>query len=144
MYDHSVRVPFMVVGPNVPAGVQIQTPIYLQDVMPTSLELAGDAVAEGVEFKSLLPLIDDESTPHYEQIFGAYMNRQRMVTYDGWKLIHYPTIQVDRLYDLTHDPQEVNDLAADPKHADRLVELRSRLASLMESMNDPITMAAAN
>ncbi len=40
MYDHSVRVPFMVVGPNVAADRRIDEPIYLQDVMPTTLELA--------------------------------------------------------------------------------------------------------
>ena len=41
MYDHSVRVPFMVVGPGVKAGQKIDEPIYLQDVMPTTLELCG-------------------------------------------------------------------------------------------------------
>ena len=38
-YDHSIRVPFVVVGPGVPSGVTEPTPIYLQDVMPTTLEL---------------------------------------------------------------------------------------------------------
>ena len=38
-YDHSIRVPFVVVGPGVPKGVTDTAPIYLQDVMPTTLEL---------------------------------------------------------------------------------------------------------
>ncbi len=57
MYDHSLRVPFLISGPNVPKNRQISTPIYLQDMMPTSLELASAEVDEEVDFKSLLPLI---------------------------------------------------------------------------------------
>ncbi|RMG18267.1 MAG: DUF229 domain-containing protein, partial [Bacteroidetes bacterium] len=40
MYEHSMRVPFTLVGPDIPAGAQVAADVYLQDVMPTSLELA--------------------------------------------------------------------------------------------------------
>src|SRR6478609_4217118 len=48
LYDHSVRVPFIVAGPTsistaAKRGQRIDASIYLQDVMPTSLELAGIA-----------------------------------------------------------------------------------------------------
>ena len=35
LYEHSTRVPFIVQGPGIPKGKQIEAPIYLQDVMPT-------------------------------------------------------------------------------------------------------------
>jgi choline-sulfatase len=139
MYDHSVRVPFIVTGPNIKAGVTIETPIYLQDVMATSLELAGDAKREGIEFKSLMPLLRNETTNHYDDIYGAYLGNQRMITYQGWKLIHYPKIGVSRLYDLNVDPQEMNDLAADPKHAAKLKQLTARLEAAMDAIDDPMT-----
>ena len=41
LYDASVRVPFIVAGPGVPAGKKIDAPVYLQDAMPTVLKLAG-------------------------------------------------------------------------------------------------------
>ena len=40
MFDHSVRVPLMVVGPDVPKNRKIDARVYLQDVMATSLELS--------------------------------------------------------------------------------------------------------
>ena len=122
MYEHSLRPPFMVVGPGVEAGAQIDTPIYLQDVMPTSLELAGVDLPEQVEFKSLLPLLKDETVKHYDAIYGAYKkNLQRAILKDGYKLVIYPTIQVMRLYNLTEDPQEMQDLAMNPEYATRLM-----------------------
>ncbi|MCM2371261.1 sulfatase-like hydrolase/transferase [Aporhodopirellula aestuarii] len=136
MYDHSVRVPFLVVGPDVKAGSTINAPIYLQDVMPTSLELAG-AGTDGVDFRSILPLLRGEKADSYSEIYGAYMNRQRMIIKDGWKLLCYPTVGVERLYHLADDPHEMNDLAANPELAPKLNELLAALTSLSDEMNDP-------
>ena len=41
MYDHSVRVPFVVTGPGVAAGASNDAPVYLQDIIPTSLDGLG-------------------------------------------------------------------------------------------------------
>ncbi|MHC4624557.1 MAG: sulfatase-like hydrolase/transferase, partial [Planctomycetota bacterium] len=57
MFDHSVRVPLMVVGPGIPANKKIDAAVYLQDIMPTTLELAGINKPSDVQFKSLMPLI---------------------------------------------------------------------------------------
>ncbi|MEI6891164.1 MAG: sulfatase-like hydrolase/transferase [Pontiella sp.] len=138
MYDHSVRVPFMVVGPDVKPGVKIDAPIYLQDVMATSLELAG-APSNGIDFKSLLPLLRGETTRHYSEIYGAYMNKQRMITQGNWKFISYPTANVERLFNLKKDPNEMNDLAANPEYASKLNQMRTALTALSVTVNDPMT-----
>ena len=137
MYDHSVRVPFLVVGPNVNAGSKIDAPIYLQDVVPTALELAGAPVV-GVDFKSLLPLLKNEKAGHYDAIYGAYLDRQRMVTKGDWKLISYPTIGVERLFNLKKDPNEMNDLVHNPEYTVKLNELRTALSDLSKTMADPL------
>jgi choline-sulfatase len=142
MYDHSVRVPFLLVGPGVQAGSQIDTPIYLQDIMATSLELAG-ASSDGVDFKSLLPLLRGETHEHYDSIYGAYMNKQRMVTKGYWKYISYPRIQVERLFNLQEDPNEMDDLAENPEYADRLAQMRSELEQLGQSLQDPLLLQSA-
>jgi len=90
LYDHSVRVPFMVVGPGVKAGALNNAAVYLQDIMPTSLELAGAPKPDYVDFNSLLPLLRGEKKENYEEIYGGYINLQRMITKDGWKLLYYP------------------------------------------------------
>lgn len=137
MYDHSVRVPFLVVGPGVEAGSQIDTPIYLQDVMATSLELAG-ASSEGVDFKSLLPLLRGETEEHYDSIYGAYMNKQRMLTKGDWKYISYPQIKVERLFNLKKDPNEMDDLAGNPEYSSLLAQMRGEYQQLGKSLQDPL------
>lgn len=60
---------------------------------------------------------------------------QQMWNDYGWQEIPE---QDEELYDLIFDPNEVNNLAQDPAHADTLEELRRRLQEWMESTNDPI------
>ncbi|NIP97775.1 MAG: sulfatase-like hydrolase/transferase, partial [Akkermansiaceae bacterium] len=62
MYDHSVRVPFIVAGPGVPKGKRNDAPVYLQDVIPTSLEWAGAEIPQHVQFKSVRPHLEGEGT----------------------------------------------------------------------------------
>jgi arylsulfatase A-like enzyme len=140
MYDHSVRVPFIVKAPGVAAGAKIDTPIYLQDVMPTTLQLAGVEVSERVEFKSLLPLLRNETEEHYEAIYGAYIDRQRMITQDGHKLILYPKIGQARLYNLANDPQETRDLAAEPAAQPMMKKLFAKLLELQRETGDTLVL----
>ncbi|WP_404310176.1 sulfatase-like hydrolase/transferase [Neorhodopirellula lusitana] len=143
MYDDSVRVPFMMVGPNVKPDSKLEAPIYLQDIVPTSLELAG-ADTEGVDFKSLLPFLNEDAsasdkTEHYDSVYSSYIGTQRMISKDGWKLISYPKIGVTRLFNLTKDPQEMNDLAANPEYAAQVKSLTTELEQQMDDLGDPMT-----
>lgn len=137
LYDHSVRVPFMIVGPDIQKGGKNDAPIYLQDAMPTSLDLAGVPVPDYVDFKSIKPLLDGKSE-HYATIYGAYKNLQRMITKDGWKYILYPTCRGERLYNLKNDPMEMHDLSANPEYAAKMQELRTALFGLGSELNDPL------
>jgi arylsulfatase A-like enzyme len=42
----------------------------------------------------------------------------------------------EELYDLRNDPHEQRNLAADPKHAKRLAQMRAQLEAWMKSQND--------
>jgi arylsulfatase A-like enzyme len=138
MYDHSVRVPLMVVGPKIKKNSTIETPAYLQDVMATSLELAGAEKPEHIDFNSLLPIISGEKKKNYDLIYGGYMNLQRMVCDGDYKLIYYPTINKSILYNLKDDPLEMKDLADDPKYSAKVVELKTKLQHLQKEMGDPL------
>ena len=141
MYDHSIRVPFIVVGPNVGPNHKIAAPIYLQDVMATTLELAAVAKPATTEFNSLLPLLRGETTSSkYASIYGAYLQLQRCVVSDNWKLIFYPAAGVTRLYDLTSDPLELKDLAGEPSQTGRKKELMSKLSALQTQFGDSLKM----
>jgi choline-sulfatase len=140
MYEHSVRVPFFAKGRGIPSNKRIDTKIYLQDVVPTSMELAGIAKPDFVHFKSLLPLIRGESARQYDAIYGGYIALQRMVIKDNLKLILYPNIQKARLYDLKNDPYEMNDLAESPEQAETMKRLFAELLKLQEETADELDL----
>lgn len=129
MYEHSLRVPFVIAGPGIPGGKSDPTPIYLQDAMATALELAG-ADASEIDFRSLLPLIHGERSEQYPRIHAMYMrDRQRAVIEGKWKLLEYPVSGKVQLFNLEEDPQEQRDLAG-------AVESREILERLGNAAND--------
>ena len=138
--------PFVVVGPGVPKGVTDTAPIYLQDVMPTTLELAGARKPEHVFFKSLLSRLGqkkpDVSSKPYGSIYGSYLELQRSITHDGWKLIIYPDAKVLRLYHVQDDPHEMVDLAGQPEYADQMIELFDRFVALQQDLQDPVDVTS--
>ena len=143
MYDHSVRVPFIVSGPGVAKGAKIDSAIYLQDVMATALDLAGAKKPPHVYFNTLVPLLNGSQTKsHYESVYGAYLELQRAVTHDGWKLIAYPKAKVLRLYDLKSDPAEQKDLADSPEHSPRKKDLLARLVRQAADLGDGVDLEA--
>jgi choline-sulfatase len=138
MYEHSLRVPFLVSGPGVKAGAIIDSPMHLQDAMATALDLAG-ADREGVEFQSVRPLLAGEKGG-LDAVYAAYMDTQRAVIHDGWKLILYPKAKVAKLYHLNEDPQEMKDLAAYPAMADRKIALFAKFLELQQRYDDQLEM----
>ena len=141
MYDHSVRVPFIVAGPGVAKNQRINEAIYLQDVMPTTLELAGIEKPKHVEFNSLLPMLAGGQSP-YDSIYGCYLKKQRSIRTDQYKMIAYPAAKTLRLYDTKHDPLEKNDLAQEPGMKPILADLFRRLIALQDTMNDDLDLSA--
>lgn len=141
MYDHSLRVPFIVAGPRLPTGMKNDAPIYLQDAMATSLELAGVAKPATCEFQSLVHLARGENHPAPRtSIYGGYLKLQRSVIKDGWKLIAYPKAETSRLYHLAADPDEMRDLASDPAHAAKRKELFEELIKLQAELDDDLEL----
>jgi choline-sulfatase len=142
MYDHSVRVPFIVSGPGVEQGKRIAEPIYLQDVMPTSLQLADIAKPQHVEFNSLLPLLDGAKSS-YDFIYGCYLEKQRSIRTKTHKLIVYPEAPQVRLYDLQNDPLEMDDIASLETSKPLARELFDELVLLQRQMNDKLDISSA-
>lgn len=139
MYEHSLRVPFLVSGPNVPAAKRISTPIYLQDLMPTTLELAGVSRPDTCEFHSILPQINGAKIQSsYPAIYGGYLQLQRCVIVNGWKLIVYPKAGIMRLYDLTNDPEELRDLAKETEQRARIQKMLEQLKELQRQYDDSL------
>lgn len=137
MFDHSVRVPWMIAGPGIPKQKKISDPIYLQDAMATALDLGGVEKPAHVEFDSVLPYINGQGKKR-DVIYGSYLDKQRMVRTEKYKLIRYPKLGVDLLFDMENDPEEITDLAKDKKHAATLKKMQALMQKQMEIMGDPL------
>jgi arylsulfatase A-like enzyme len=145
MYDHSLRPPLIVVGPDVPQGERKDVPVYLQDIMATTFEYAGGEVPGWVEFHSLKAFMDGKrSDPYYGAMYGAYMDLQRMIRKNGYKLIVYPKAEVVKLFHLSEDPFELNDLAGQTAHQRRISDLYGELQQLMLEMGDTLQLPDIN
>jgi arylsulfatase A-like enzyme len=140
MFDHSVRVPLIINGPGIPRNKQLTMPVYLQDIMPSTLELAGITKPAQVQFKSLMPLISGKTDSSYDAIYGGYIDLQRMITMDGYKMIYYPKIGKTLLYNLSNDPKEMYNLAENPSYFGIIRKLRRRLIKLQKEVGDMLNI----
>jgi len=139
MYDHSIRPPLLFMGPNIPKDKKVNNDIYLQDIMATSLELAAIDKPDYVDFNSFLDQAKGTTTEgNYQEIYGAYIKFQRMIRKDGFKLIVYPRLNQLLLFDLTEDPEEMNDLSeANPAKVQALFK---DLIALQKDMKDELDL----
>lgn len=142
MYENSMRVPLIVIGPDVPKNKRNDVDVYLQDIMASALDIAGYEKPEYIEFNSLMPFVKGErESSFYPAIYGCYKSdMQRMIRKDGFKLIVYPHGTIVRLYDLNADPLEVNDLANNPEYADKKKSMFKDLLDLQQKMDDPLNL----
>jgi arylsulfatase A-like enzyme len=141
MFEHSMRVPLFISGPGIPKDKVIDVPVYMQDIMPTVLALAGTEIPKWVEFHNLLPLITKQKKDgYYNEIYGKYIGFQRMIIKDEFKLIAYPQIHKFLLFNIKKDPDEINNLAENPEYASVVQKMKHELENLMKKMNDTMNL----
>ena len=111
MYEHTIRVPLVIVGPDIPMDKRTGALCYLHDLYPTICDLVGVPTPKSVEGQSLLPVISGKKEALYAEVYGYFRDKQRMIRNKRFKLIHYPHLNRYQLFDLSEDPQELNDLS---------------------------------
>ena len=123
-YQEAANIPLVMAGPDIPAGLVVETPVSLVDIFPTVLEAVGvrpmPGTAGGRPGTSLFDTIqkpnDRERLAFAEYhaagaITGAFMLRQ-----GAYKYVHYVGYP-PQLFDLDNDPEELVDLGGDPAYA---------------------------
>lgn len=141
LYEHSIRVPLIVAGPGIPSGRQVDAMVYIGSLFATTCELAGVKLPDTVQFPSLVPLIVGRKAKLYGDIYGGYVDRQRMVRTERWKLILTPGAGVVQLFDIKDDPWEMHNQASDPARAGLMADLYGRLKTWMKIVGDPMPVA---
>lgn len=142
-YEGSAAIPFIVKLPAgmetgaVAPGTPIEAPVELRDLLPTFLEACGDTVPEAVDGMSLLPLMRSEGAPWRKYIDSQHSSCYwanydwNMLTDGKLKYIWFSQTGDEQLFDLTADPGETRNLAADSNYASAMTEMRRAMADYL-------------
>jgi choline-sulfatase len=141
LYDHSLRVPFIIAGPGIPRSKRCEALVHLQSLFATTCEMGNVPVPSTVQFPSLVPLVTGKKRQLHEALYAAFLDRQRAVRTERWKLIRTPMAGQVQLFDVKHDPWETRNLAGDPRHAATRARLDAKLRELMRELRDPLPEA---
>ena len=129
-FEGSARVPFMVSGEDVPAGL-IETPVSNIDVTPTLCDIAGVSMEEVMpwtEGMSILPLANGvERTEPVAMEYAAEGSYSPLVClrYGKWKYTRC-LLDPDQLFDIEADPNELTNLADVAEYQGTLDQLRAK------------------
>ncbi|QHI69794.1 sulfatase-like hydrolase/transferase [Tichowtungia aerotolerans] len=112
------------------------------DVAPTVLDLCGVKAAESMDGKSLIPLLKNKGVDPAprDNIFCAFdadtdrviLRGNACVRTKEHKLIWFSDIDHYELYDVHKDPDEMNNLIAQPEYAPVFKEMKARLKQKLQ------------
>ena len=144
MYDNSIRVPLIVYDPRLNKHQDLEEQALNVDVPATILDAAGVKAPAKWQGKSLYPLVKgttkslQRDTILIEHLWEfANIPPSEGVRTKDWKYMRYVNDKsIEELYSLKDDPQETNNLAADPKYKDQLLAFRRKNDELGRRFSD--------
>jgi arylsulfatase A-like enzyme len=144
-YDANYRSPFIVAMPGTVAqGKACPQVVSSVDLIATFFAFAGLESPWKLHGRDFTPLLRDPTAAwpypclyeHTGESYGSEKAEHQNVPWydavvqDGWKYIHYLRAgEIEELYDLRKDPEELTNLAAAPEQQERLEKLRAALLS---------------
>ncbi len=136
LFEQLTHIPFIIKGPDQTEGRVINDLTEQIDIPATILDLANIPAPSWMEGRSLVPLMQGKSLPlrpvfsmNFEKnpSLGHEITRGTVAVWEGdYKLIHYLENNESLLFNLTHDPDEVNNLF------DKESEIGQRLLGLIQ------------
>ncbi len=145
-YEESIRVPFAMRYPaKLKAGKPIDGMVANIDIGPTLLELAGATIPKTMQGESFVPEMEGKAEGRTDPFFYVYFQEKYApaipttlsIRTPEWKYIHLPYESaaegnVDELYRLSKDPNEMKNLIDSPESAAQLKKMQQLLANAME------------
>jgi choline-sulfatase len=126
-FDDLAKAPFICAGAGLPAGKMVESPIENADLAPTWLELAGLPSPDGLDGESLLPHFLDSGHGSGRIVFTGSSAGYHMVRRGALKYFLDPDNGEEMLYDLSLDPHEAENRAAEARYRRQKSELRLTL-----------------
>ncbi|AHE52980.1 hypothetical protein NX02_06250 [Sphingomonas sanxanigenens DSM 19645 = NX02] len=129
LFEGSVHVPLIINMPGAKGNRRISRKmVELVDLYPTLADVAGLPKPEGLEGRSLKPLLQKPASeawghPAFSQVQGG-----RSVRVDRWRYTEWEQGNLGaELYDEDRDPREASNLASDPRYAGVVARLKALL-----------------
>jgi choline-sulfatase len=142
MWEPAVRAPLLIRAPGLTPRVTGAL-VEFVDLVPTILDVLQAPPMDGVQGRSLVPLLEGRTERHRDAVFSEFLpDNKAMVRTDRWKYVFstgardlamgYETgrgpVGIEhRLYDTVADPMEHHDLAGDPRYAGVLKTLQLQM-----------------
>ncbi|HEX6682105.1 MAG TPA: sulfatase/phosphatase domain-containing protein [Candidatus Limnocylindrales bacterium] len=138
-YEGSSRIPFLLHGPQIPAGAVRDEIVELRDVMPTLLACAGVTPPEDIDGGSVLPLLRNDNAPWRRHLHGEHTLLEQSLQWilrGRHKYVWLSATGEEQLFDLATDPQELHDLSADSRYPQILSECRNLLIDALKDRGE--------
>lgn len=150
MYEESFMMPLIIKWPGVTKpGSRNKDLVQNIDYAPTFLEMAGATIPDDIHGTSLVPLLRGETPEnwrdrlyyHYYEYPSVHMVPKHIgIAKQRWKLMHFYEFGEYEMYDLQADPDELDNLAEKPEHAEMLAALKQELLELKAHFKDPMDL----
>ncbi len=136
-----MHVPLIMAGPKIPHG-KSDAFIYLYDLFPTVCALTGTDIPPLVEGKNQASVVLGKTSKIRTKMFTLYKDVQRSVRNERWKLICYPQINYNQLFDLETDPNEMHNLWEDSRYSRKGKEMLALLKKTQKEVDDSCPLAS--
>ena len=131
LWEESTRVPLAIRLPNsVNGGQSSDQAVSLLDIYPTLLHLVDVPGVQGLEGKSLVPLLEDPAASRAEPAVTTWYYNNHSVRDQDFRYIRYRD-GTEELYDHRSDPGEHRNLAARSEYG----HVKARLAAYLPERN---------
>ena len=142
-YEETYRIPLIVrwpgrIAPGSTSGRLVQT----HDLAYTYVAAAGARAMPYQDGRALQPLFENPRAPRWPDHIlcayygGEFLYTQRIAITDRFKYV-FNGFDIDECYDLSDDPQEMQNLAASGDKRPMVDDMRARLYELMDQFDDP-------
>lgn len=140
MYDTAVKVPFLVSWPgHYPSGVVCRRMCSQYDFFQTLLDMVGIRrhLPDGLPGRSFADVFDGNTEKAGAVVVYDEYGPTRMIRTEEWKYICRSPYGPDELYHLSEDPEENNNLSADPEYAALINRMYIQLTRWFYTYADP-------
>jgi len=130
LWEESARVPFIIQAPGgATKPVAIRRDVSLIDMFPTLLELCGLPAVNGLQGRSLVPLMQDPSQSWQHPVLTTYLKNHHAIRLGKWCYMRYENGD-EELYDRSTDQGQFTNLAGRPD----LAGVKEELGRLMPAL----------